>query len=53
MMIYYDEYTTMPDWKWYRNPVKWWRWRQILKRIEKAIAKGKKDGTIWMSSTRS
>lgn len=44
-----DEYTNMPNYKWYRNPIKWWKWRRMMKIIDAQIAKGKKDGTIWTS----
>ena len=33
--IIFDEFSTMPDYKWYRNPIKWWKWRALWKRIEK------------------
>jgi hypothetical protein len=45
--IVFDEYANFPDYKWYRNPIKWWNWRRSWKIIEKDIAKGKKDGKIW------
>lgn len=45
-----DEYASLPEYKWYRNPIKWWKWRRLMKVIDAQIAKGKKDGTIWMSS---
>lgn len=44
-----DEYSNFPNWKWYRNPIKWWKWRKMMKVMDKQIAKGKKDGTIWTS----
>lgn len=30
-----DEYSTFPNWKWYRNPIKWWNWRQLTKKWKK------------------
>lgn len=30
--LYYDEHTEYIVWKWYRNPIKWWRWRQVVKK---------------------
>lgn len=42
--IIFDEYSTMPDYKWYRNPIKWWQWRRMWKRIAKQM-KGKKGWT--------
>lgn len=44
-----DEYSSMPNYKWYRNPIKWWKWRNLMKFMDKQIAKGKKDGSIWTS----
>ena len=34
-IIAIDEYATMPDWKWYRNPIRWWRWRQLTRKWKK------------------
>jgi hypothetical protein len=31
--MHIDEYTNMPDYKWYRNPIKWWKWRRLIKGI--------------------
>ena len=53
MKIYFDEAANLPNYKWYRNPIQWWKWRRLMKYLERQIEKGKKDGTIWMSSTRS
>lgn len=44
-----DEFSNLPDYKWYRNPIKWWQWRRLMRHIGKSLAKGKKDGTIWTS----
>lgn len=33
--IYFDEFAEMPNWKWYRNPIKWWKWRKLWKTIER------------------
>lgn len=34
-----DEYSSMPDWKWYRNPIKWWQWRKFWKSVVKSSKK--------------
>ena len=39
MYIFYDEYSEMPNYKWYRNPIKWWKWRTLMKRLEKQMEK--------------
>lgn len=31
-----DEYSSMPDWKWYRNPIKWWQWRKFWTSVLKS-----------------
>lgn len=31
--IWFDEYADMPNYKWYRNPIKWWKWRRLWKKI--------------------
>lgn len=49
MKIYYDETATLPDYKWYRNPIKWWQWRRLMKYIDRQMEKGIKEGTIWTS----
>jgi hypothetical protein len=33
--IWFDEYANFPDYKWYRNPIKWWKWRRVLKGISR------------------
>lgn len=35
--VWFDEYATLPDYKWYRNPIKWWKWRKMMKTIQKSI----------------
>lgn len=37
--IYYDEYSEMPNYKWYRNPIKWYKWRRMWKIIERTSKK--------------
>lgn len=37
--IVFDECAGWPDYKWYRNPIKWWQWRRILKIVEKQTEK--------------
>lgn len=39
IQVIFDEFSTMPDYKWYRNPIKWWKWRTLWKRIEKQQTK--------------
>lgn len=39
--IYFDEYAEMPDYEWWRNPIKWYKWRRLWKRIEKQMKRGK------------
>lgn len=34
--IYYDEFGTFPIYKWYKNPIKWWKWRQLTKQWKKS-----------------
>ena len=48
MHIYYDEYSEMPNYKWYRNPIKWWQWRRLMKRLEKQMRQ-----YTWTSSKNS
>ena len=31
--VWFDEYGTLPDYKWYRNPIKWWKWRKLMKKL--------------------
>jgi hypothetical protein len=33
--IIFDEYANLPDYKWYRNPLKWWKWRRFWRLIAK------------------
>lgn len=33
--IFFDEYANWPMWKWYRNPIKWYRWYKVNKLLEK------------------
>lgn len=44
--IYFDEYAQMPNYKWYRNPIKLWKWNRLWKNVAKQMKKGKG----WMSS---
>ena len=37
--IFYDEYADWPNYKWYRNPIKWWKWQRLMKRLEKQMEK--------------
>ncbi len=32
-IISIDEWGTMPEYKWYRNPIKWWKFRKLWKKI--------------------
>lgn len=31
--IWFDEYADFPNYKWYRNPIKWWKFRRLWKKI--------------------
>lgn len=33
--IYMDEANYMPSYKWWRQPIKWWRYRRLYKKIMK------------------
>ena len=33
--IVFDEFADYPDYKWYRNPIKWYKWRRLWKMVEK------------------
>ena len=33
IFVYFDEYADLPNYKWYRNPIKWWKWRRLIKGI--------------------
>lgn len=46
-VVYMDEWGSFPDYKWYRNPIKWWKWRRMWKFIDK---QRKERGDEWMSS---
>jgi hypothetical protein len=35
--IWYDEYSEWPNYKWYRNPVKWWKWRKMIKGLTRKL----------------
>lgn len=48
-VLYIDEYSEMPDYKWYRNPIKWWKWHRMWKTIEKQAWKTK----VWTNSNNS
>lgn len=39
--IYFDEYADLPNYKWYRNPIKWLKWRRLMKKLEKQIERYK------------
>jgi len=34
-IIAIDEYADFPDYKWYRNPIKWFKFRKVMKIIER------------------
>lgn len=48
MLIYFDEYADLPNYKWYRNPIKWLKWRRLMKKLEKQMEK-----YTWTSSKNS
>jgi hypothetical protein len=33
--IIFDEYETWPEWKWYKNPIKWYKWRKLMQTIRR------------------
>lgn len=37
VIISFDEFDQWPTYKWYRNPIKWWKWRQLFKRVGGAL----------------
>jgi len=39
LSVVFDEYNSLPDYKWYRNPIKWWEWRRFWHRIAKRNGK--------------
>lgn len=32
--MYIDEYSRIPVYKWYKNPIKWWEWRRLMRSIK-------------------
>ena len=34
-IIAIDEFADFPDYKWYRNPIKWFKFRKVMKLIER------------------
>lgn len=40
--VWFDESANLPDYKWYRNPIKWWQWRKLNKLIERQMKRIKK-----------
>ena len=39
--IVFDEYADMPIHKWWRNPIKWWKWRKLWKQIDKSYERAR------------
>lgn len=37
--IVFDEYAEYPNWKWYRNPIKWYKWRRLWRIVEKSYGR--------------
>lgn len=37
--LIFDEYSELPNYKWWRNPIKWYKWRRTWKIVEKASEK--------------
>lgn len=33
--IVFDEFADLPDWKWWRNPIKWYKWRNLWKTVKR------------------
>ena len=46
--IYFDEYADLPNYKWYRNPIQWLKWRRLMKRLEKQM-----EQYTWTNSKNS
>lgn len=40
-VFYFDEYSTIPNYKWYRNPIKWWGWHRLWKKVGKHYGRTK------------
>jgi len=36
-LIWVDEMSNFPVYKWYRNPIKWYKWKRIWKKISKQV----------------
>lgn len=36
VFMYFDEYSEFPTYKWYRNPIKWYKWHQLWRKIRKS-----------------
>ena len=47
--IYYDEISKLPDYKWYRNPIKWYKWRKMMNSITRKIYNCK---FVWTETTK-
>lgn len=41
--IWFDEASEWPSYKWYRNSIKWWQWRKMMKRLAKDVDELKKQ----------
>lgn len=33
LFIYFDEFSEMPNPRWYRNPIQWYKWHKLWKKI--------------------
>ena len=55
-VIFIDEVSNWPDYKWYRNPILWWKWHRLMKIVKKSIDKyafTSYDKNIKVNSKRS
>lgn len=37
--IWFDEFSSWPSYKWYRQPIRWYRWRRTMKLLDRNQAK--------------
>lgn len=41
--VYYDELSEWPNYKWYRNPIKWYRWRQMMRVLNRKVGEASRQ----------
>lgn len=37
-VVYINEWGEWPSYKWYRNPIKWWKLRRVMKVVESQMS---------------